>query len=530
MDTTVPAAFAAAVARFGERGAIVGEDGGALTYLELDAQRKRAARALIGSGIEAGERVAIWAQNRAQWIVAALAIQSIGAVLVPLNTRMKGLEAAYVLEKSGARLLVCAGRWLGQDYPALLAPHRPASLESIVVLDDCDAASLRDGDERWLQFLSGADRVCPLDVDDRSGALTAGSPLDILFTSGTTGLPKGVVTCHGQNLRVSLEWGRRMELVPEDRYLIVNPFFHAFGYKAGWLTALLHGCAVLPHAVFDAASVMKRIERDRITVLPGPPTLFISLLTAPERATTDLSSLRATMTGAATVAPSLIEQMRADLGFKVLLTGYGLTEACGMVSFCHSTDDAETVARTCGKPMPDTEVKCIDEHGDTVPPGTAGELLVRGYNVMQGYLDNPQATAETVDTEGWLHTGDVAVIDERGYIRITDRLKDLYITGGFNCYPAEIERMISAHPAVAQVAVIGVPDDRQGEVGRAFLTLRPGQSVDPASMIAWCRERMANYKVPRSVVIVDALPTNASGKVMKFQLSAESKKPAAAPA
>ena len=515
MTLTLPQAFANSVAQFADRPALIGEDGRTLSYAQLDAQRLIAARALLSLGVQSQDRVALWAQNCSEWVIAALAVQSIGAVLVPINTRMRGQEAAFVLERSQAKVLFTCGRFLDQYFPAQLAAHRPASLEHLIVLRDA-----QDGDLTWQDFLARAAGAGDAEVHQRAAAIKPDDLMDIMFTSGTTGQPKGVMSAHGQNLRVSFEWGKRVELVPADRYLVVNPFFHAFGYKAGWLTALLYGCAILPHAIFDAAAVMKRIAADKISVLPGPPTLFISLLNSPERARTDLSSLRATMTGAATVAPSLVEQMRSDLGFTVLLTGYGLTEASGMVSFCHSTDDAETVAKTCGKPIPDTEVKCIDEAGNTVATGVAGELLVRGYNVMQGYLDDPKATAEAIDADGWLHTGDVAVIDARGYIRITDRLKDMYITGGFNCYPAEIERMMSAHPAIAQVAVIGVPCERQGEVGKAFVTLRPGQSVDEKSLIVWCREQMANYKVPRHIAIVDALPTNASGKVMKFQLRA----------
>ena len=510
---TLPLAFAESVARFAERPALIAEDGSSLSYAELDAQRLLAARALLASGVQPGERVAIWAQNCSEWVVAALAIQSIGAVLVPINTRMRGQEVAYVLERAKVSLLFCAGRFLDQYFPALLAPQRPACLRTVIVLRDAE-----DEDLSWPQFLARAESQTEAGVAARAAAIQHGDLMDIMFTSGTTGQPKGVMSAHGQNLRVSREWGQRMELVPADRYLVVNPFFHAFGYKAGWLTALLHGCAILPQAVFDAAAVMRRIAAQKISVLPGPPTLFISLLNAPDRASHDLSSLRATMTGAATVAPSLVEQMRAELGFKVLLTGYGLTECSGMVSFCYPSDDAHTVATTCGKALPDTELRCVDEDGKPQPAGVAGEVLVRGYNVMQGYLDDPKATAETIDREGWLHTGDVGVLDERGYLRITDRLKDLFITGGFNCYPAEIERMMAAHPGIAQVAVIGVPDERQGEVGKAFVIARPGHTLDAQQIIAWCREQMANYKVPRSVEIVAALPTNAAGKVMKFQL------------
>ncbi len=513
MNHTVPQAFAAAVQRYAGRTALIGEDGQALSYEELDRLRLAAARALLALGVQAGERVAIWGQNCVEWVIAALAIHSVGAAVVPVNTRMRGSEAAYVLERSGARLLFSAGRFLDQNYPALLAPHRPAGLETVVVLRDAAA-----GDLDWEGFLARGAGVDVAAVTQRAAAVRPDSLMDVIFTSGTTGLPKGVMTSHGQNLRTVAEWSRHMALVPEDRYLVVNPFFHTFGYKFGWLAGLLVGAMVLPHAVFDAAALTARVARQRVTVLPGPPTLFISILNDPQRAATDLSSLRATITGAAAVAPALIERIRAELGFKVVLTGYGLTESCGVVSLCGAGDDAETVALTSGKPLSDTQVRCLDAEGQPVPAGKAGEIVVRGYNVMQGYLDDAKATAEAIDSEGWLHTGDIGILDARGYLRITDRLKDMYIAGGFNCYPAEIERIIAGHPAVAQVAVVGVPDERLGEVGKAFVVARPQVSIDPRELIAWCRERMANYKVPRFAEVVASLPTNASGKVLKFEL------------
>jgi HIP---CoA ligase len=513
MTQTVPQAFSDSVDRHASRTAVIDEDGKSLSYIDLDIKRIEAARALISLGIRHGDRVAIWAPNSVEWIIAGLAIHSLGAVLVPVNTRMRGNEAAYILEKSGARLLFCSGNFLGQHYPTLLEPHRPRSLEHIVVMRDAQA-----GDFSWQDFLKHASEVSGSLVERRSAAVKPGDRMDIMFTSGTTGLPKGVVTVHNQNLRVIADWSRAMGLAKEDRYLIANPFFHAFGYKVGWLGGLLAGLTVLPHAVFDAAAILKRIERDKISVLPGPPTLFISLLNDPSRANTDLSSLRATITGAAAIAPSLIERIRAELGFKIVLTGYGLTETCGVVSLCEPGDDAETIALTSGKAIPNTEVRCVNEQGQPVPAGEAGEIVVRGYNVMQGYLDDEDATEEAIDAEGWLHTGDIGVLDERGYVRITDRLKDMYIAGGFNCYPAEIERLMAAHPAIAQVAVVGVPDERLGEVGKAYVVLRPDASLDEKSLVSWCREQMANYKVPRHVEFAGSLPTNPSGKVLKYQL------------
>ena len=512
---TLPRAFAESVRRYRNATALRSEDGAQLSYAELDAQRLLAARALLGLGADFGDRIAVWAPNSVQWVITALAAQSIGAVLVPVNTRLRGQEVRYVLERSQAKFLFCAGRFLDQYFPDLLAGLRPAGLQQLVVLGEVEGGA-RDLD--WQGFLQHAEGIEAEAVDARSARLQPSDLMDIMFTSGTTGLPKGVMSAHGQNLRASREWAKCIELSPRDRYLVVNPFFHAFGYKAGWLTALLSGTTVLPHAVFDAGTVMRRIAEEKVTVLPGPPTLFISLLNAADRRRYDLSSLRATVTGAATVAPSLIERMRAELRFEVLLTGYGLTECSGIVALGCKTDSAEIVANTCGKALPGTEVCIFDGQGRPQAPGVTGEVVVRGYNVMLGYLDDPQATAETIDAEGWLHTGDIGVLDPQGYLKITDRLKDLFITGGFNCYPAEIERMMSAHPAIAQVAVVGIPDERMGEVGKAYVVPRNSQVIEAASLIAWCREQMANYKVPRVVEIVETLPVNASGKVMKFQL------------
>ena len=410
-------------------------------------------------------------------------------------------------------MLFTVGRFLDQHYPSLLAPHRPPTLRHIVVLSAAET-----GDTLWSDFLTRGSDTDTAQVQAHSEAVRGDSVMDILFTSGTTGRPKGAVTTHAQNLRVISEWSKIVQLTPEDRYLVVNPFFHSFGYKVGWLGGLLAGCTVLPHAIFSARAILRRIAEQRISVLPGPPTLFVGLLDDPERASTKLSSLRATITGAAAIAPALIERIRADLGFQIVLTGYGLTETCGVVSLCDAGDDALTIASTCGRALPGIEVACFDGDNRPVATGEAGEVVVRGYNVMQAYLDDETATREAIDAQGWFHTGDIGVLDERGYLRITDRLKDMYISGGFNCYPAEIERGMAAHPAIAQVAVVGVPDDRLGEVGKAYVVPRPGQKIEAESLIRWCREHMANYKVPRQIECVPALPTNAAGKVMKFQL------------
>jgi len=512
MEETIPRLVEAAAARYGDASAI--EDGDQrLGFRALHAAGLRAARAFLAAGTRPGDRVGIWAPNIAEWIVAAIGLQNAGAVLVTLSTRFKGAEAAYVLRKSGARIACTVGEFLDTRYVDALRDQDLPDLERIVALRG-EAA----GATAWSEFLAAGEAVSEDAARQRAAAVSPDDLSDLIFTSGTTGHPKGVMTSHGQNLRAFEVWSDVVGLSAEDRYLIVNPFFHSFGYKAGWLACLMRGATALPHAVFDVPAVLERIASERISVLPGPPTLYQSILAHPDRGKYDLSNLRLAVTGAAPTPVELIRRMRDDLGFESVITGYGLTETCGIVSMCRTGDDPETIATTSGRAIPGVEVRCVDPEGKEVPRGQAGEVVVRGYNVMRGYFDDAAETAATIDADGWLHTGDIAVMDERGYLRITDRIKDMYIAGGFNCYPAEIENLMFGSGQFAQVAVIGVPDERLGEVGMAFVVPAPAASVTPESVIAWCREHMANYKVPRRVAIVDALPTNAAGKVTKFAL------------
>lgn len=511
---TLPAMLAAAAARYGDRPAVV-EAGRTMSYARLRALSCQLARAFMSLGVEFGDRVAIWAPNQSEWMIAACGVHAAGAVLVPLNTRMKGAEAADILERSKAKVLVTVGDFLGSYYPDLLGQLRPASLHKVVVLGDKLGAS---ADMTWAQLLAQAQHTSAQEQAAREQQLQPTDTADLMFTSGTTGRPKGVMCAHEPTILAFKAWSQVVGLGEGARYLIVNPFFHTFGYKAGWVAALLQGATVYPEQVFEAESILRRIQDDRISFLPGPPTLFLSMLSHPRLAEFDLSSLRSSVTGAATVPPILIRRMREELGIANVTTAYGLTECGGCATCCHPSDDVDTVASTCGKALPGTEVKCVDEHGQAVPAGQPGEVLLRGYHIMKGYFEDAKATSETIDADGWLHTGDVGVLDERGYLRITDRLKDMFIVGGFNCYPAEIERMLSEHPAVAQVAVIGIPDERMGEVGCACVVTRAGQTLDKDAFVAWCRANMANYKVPRFVVQLDTLPVNASNKVQKRDL------------
>ncbi|MFN8037416.1 MAG: FadD3 family acyl-CoA ligase [Acidimicrobiia bacterium] len=517
---TTPRLVRSSAERFPTRQAIVDVDASVtLTFPQLAAAVHEAARAFMTTGIEPGDRVAIWAPNCWEWIVAALGLQSAGAVLVPLNTRFKGREAAYILGKSGARALVTVTGFLDTDYVALLrgsvdvAAELPA-LDTIVVL----RGDAPEGTVSWPEFLRRADATSSDDAESRALAVRPTDLADLLFTSGTTGNPKGVMQTHAATLRSFRDWSEVVGLREGDHYLVVNPFFHAFGYKAGFLAALMMGATVFPHAVFDAQAVLERIPRDRISMLPGPPTLYQTILNHPDRDKYDLSSLRLAVTGAAVIPVELVVRMRKELAFETIITGYGLTESCGIATMCRYDDDPETIATTSGRAIPGVEVLVVDAQGKELPRGEPGEVVVRGYNVMQGYYDDPSETAATVDADGWLHTGDVGVMDDRGYLRITDRTKDMFIVGGFNAYPAEIENLLLRNEDIAQVAVVGVPDERMGEVGMAFVVLRPGSTVTEQDVVAWARSEMANYKAPRHVVFVDELPLNATGKVLKYEL------------
>jgi HIP---CoA ligase len=492
-----------------------------LTFPGLSSAMGDAGRAAIAVGLRPGDRAAIWAPNIGEWVIAALGLLSAGVVLVPLNTRFKGSEAAYILAKSGARALFTITDFLGTDYVAELAPHRAGlPLETVVVL----RGPSPPGTLAWVDYLArGAATVSLSELEQRIAAIQSDDLSDIIFTSGTTGRPKGVMTTHGQSLRVYEAWTDVVGLTEGDRYLVVNPFFHTFGYKAGFLAAIMRGATTVPHAVFDVTQVLERVAAERISMLPGPPTLYQSILNHADRDRFDLSSLRLAVTGAAVVPVEMIRRMREELTFKTIVTGYGLTESTGTVAMCRHDDDPETIANTSGRAIPDTEVRVISTAGEEVPRGEPGEVVVRGYNVMVGYFDDPAETAAAIDGEGWLHTGDIGVMDDRGYLRITDRLKDMFIVGGFNAYPAEIEGTMLRHPAVAQAAVVGVSDDRMGEVGMAFIVPRPGASIDADELIAWCRREMANYKVPRRVEVVGSLPLNASGKVLKHELRAKAR-------
>jgi acyl-CoA synthetase (AMP-forming)/AMP-acid ligase II len=545
---SIPSMMSDAARRYGEAEAVVDSSGEdrtrrdlRISFAELEHRALDVTRAAKAAGIDPGDRVGLWAPNSAQWVTCALGLLGCGAVLVPLNTRFKGPEAAWILRASGARALFTVRGFLGIDYPRMLEGEDLPSLDRIVLLYDHagDESEPTSSDEvpvfGWSEFTRGSEGVVESDhgvvgveVSEQAARESWSLPSsdsisDVIFTSGTTGHPKGAMATHAQSLRTFATWSSIVGLEEGDRYLVVNPFFHTFGYKAGILACLMTGATILPEPVLDVERLMRTIEAERITVLPGPPTLYQSMLDHPARAAHDLSSLRLAVTGAAMVPVELVHRMRDELGFDTVLTAYGLTESTGVVTMCRRGDDPETIATTSGRPIPDLEMRVVDSSGGPVAEGQAGEIVVRGYTVTSGYFENPEATAQAIDDEGWLHTGDIGVVDALGNVRITDRKTDVFTVGGFNVYPAEIERVLATHDSVAQVAVVGVPDDRLGEVGCAFVVPNgPVGDLDVDAfgdvLLEWARENMANYKVPRRVEIVEALPMNASGKVLKTEL------------
>ncbi|MBZ5736262.1 FadD3 family acyl-CoA ligase [Nocardioides sp. TRM66260-LWL] len=500
---TIPAALRAAATRFGDAPAYV-EDGRTTSFVELHARVRETAARYVAAGAEPGFRAVVWAPNSVAWVVAALAVSYAGGTLVPANSRYTGHEVAELVERTRAQVVVLADGFLGRSQRADL--EAAADLSGVRLL--LDVADLGEQAEPDAGLLA--------EVEARADAVRADDVADVLFTSGTTGRPKGAMSAHRQTVGVARAWGELGGVTSADRYLVVNPFFHSFGYKVGIVTGLLTGATLHPEATFDVARTLDLIERERITVLPGAPTIYQSLLAAAGRERRDLSSLRLAVTGAAVVPQVLIERMQepapTGLGIAQVVTAFGMTEAV-VVTMCREGDPAELVASTCGRAIPGMETRI----------GEDGELLVRGPFVMLGYLDDPAATAEAIDADGWLHTGDVGELDDAGNLRITDRLKDMFISGGFNVYPAEIEQTLTRVEGVADVAVVGVPDERLGEVGAAFVVRDAspaGAALDAASVIAAARERLANFKAPREVVFVDALPRNLSGKVLKTELRA----------
>ena len=522
---TIPALLTEQARRSGSTVAIAGADT-RLTYAELHAAARTVTRAAMSAGVRRGDRVALWAPNSAHWITTALGLLGAGATLVPIGTRLRGAEAADILRRSGCRALFTVRGFLGIDYPELLSGHGELPGLRFTVLLPVTAHGERVHTTRagvahpydlaldWATFLAEADSTPLPEAELRTAAITPDDICDILFTSGTTGAPKGVLAAHNRTLAVLDLWATVVDLRHGDRCLLVNPFAHTFGYKAGIVACLLRAATMVPLDVFDAHTAAEVMEAEKITVLAGPPTVFIDLLRLRRR----FSALRLAGTGGAAIPETLVDRIRGELGAAEVFTAYGLTESIGVVSVCAPGEPATITARTVGKALPGSEIRIIGPDGTAAPAGVPGEIVVRGPNVMCGYLDDPEATAAAVDRAGWLHTGDAGTLDADGNLRITDRLKNMFTVGGFNVYPAEVEQALLEYPGIIEAAVIGIPDDRLGEIGAAFVVTEDAAGFDLDALIAWCRTRLASYRVPRLVRIRNQLPRNVTGKIRKRDL------------
>jgi len=511
--------LADSAARYPERPAIIYQDR-RISYRELLERVNRLAVGLVALGVQPGDKVGLWMPNVPEWIEAYFAISRAGGVVVPMNTRYKTHEARYILGNSEAVAVFLPQEFLGIDFSGMLARVRgelPRLKEAILV--GRGGEGLRSYEE---VLALGEDEGAQRELTRRERELQPTDCAFILYTSGTTGQPKGAMLSHHNMTENARQITEIMGISSEDVFLLAVPFFHCFGCVMGILGAFTWGAAVVPLPVFDAKQALELVEKERVSVLYGVPTMFVLYLEEHRRARDagrpyDLSSLR---TGIMAGAPCPVEIMRGtmeELGCNVCIA-YGLTEASPVITMTRFDDPLEKRVETVGRPLPGVEVKVVDEARRELPPGEMGELACRGYNVMLGYLKRPQATRQAIDEEGWLYTGDLAVIDPDGYVRIVGRKKDMIITGGFNVYPAELEELLYTHPGVQSVAVVGVPDEVMGEVGMAFIIPKQGAELSPQEIVDFCAQRVAGFKVPRYVVITGEFPMTPSGKVQKFKL------------
>jgi len=515
--STLPRLIRAAAARHGDRLAVATADR-ELTFNDVVEASTQVARGLVAAGVEPGDRVAIWVENRCEWPVICLGAWQAGAVVVPVNTRLKGIETADILRRTAARVLFAVPSFGRHQHLALLREQvggpdgdlpfagLPALRTLVTVGEEAVEGALN-----LAQLVEGGAAVPVGVVAEREAAVAPEDPCEILFTSGTTGRPKGVVVDNAQTIRIYWDWTGIFELGPEDRCLLVSPYAHGTGVNAHLVGSLIRGFACVPVDVFDATTVLDLMVDRGVTVMVGPPSLYTRLLQASHDR--KAPSLRLAALGMSTVPPELTARLREEWSVARIANAYGMTEAQVMLS-TRPDDDDRTVSESSGRPLPGVELQLVDEAGQPVPPEERGEIVVRrSFAVMDHYWDDPDATAAAFDESGWFHTGDMAVADDRGNVRIIGRSKDVFIVNGFNAYPTEIENLLLHHTGIVQAAILAVPDDETGEAGVAFVVPDDGVDLDPVEIREWSRRSMATYKVPKHVLVVDDLPLGATGKV-----------------
>ncbi|MGA8208976.1 MAG: AMP-binding protein [Nocardioidaceae bacterium] len=522
LEETIGANLERVVAAHGEREALVEVvTGRRWTYAELDADVDRVARGLIAAGVATGDRVGIWAPNCAEWTLVQYATAKAGAILVNVNPAYRAHELGYALRQSGMRLLVAAEGFRGSDYRAMLAevattPGSAApALERTVFLGTAD----------WEDLLAGGGSVAADALADRMSTLRPGDPINIQYTSGTTGYPKGATLSHRNILNNGYLTTETIGFTERDRLAIPVPFYHCFGMVMGNLGCTSHGAAmVIPGPGFDPVATLRAVQDERCTALYGVPTMFIAMQSDPRFAEFDLSTLRTGIMAGSTCPVEVMKRCVAEMHMAGASIAYGMTETSPVSCQTRGDDDLARRTETIGRVHPHVEVKVVDPgSGETLERGETGELCTRGYSVMIGYWDDPQKTGEAVDAEGWMHTGDLAVMREDGYCTVVGRIKDMVIRGGENIYPREVEEFLHTHPDIEDVQVVGVPDERFGEELCAWVRVRAGaEPLDAAAVRSFASGRLAHYKIPRYVLVVEEFPMTVTGKVRKVVMREES--------
>jgi fatty-acyl-CoA synthase len=501
------------------------------SYTEFKEVVERCARALMALGLEKGDHVAVWGHNVAEWVTLQFATGKVGVVLVTVNPAYKADELRYVLEQSDSAALFLTEGAQGADFVEILeeaAPElddsEPGALEieglpylKHVVLIGGEAPS--PGIVSYEEFLERADEVSAEELEERQASLDADQAINMQYTSGTTGFPKGVQLTHANIVKNAFYIGECMELGPEDRVCIPVPFFHCFGCVLGTLNTVAHEGTMVPVEEFDPEMVLKSVHEERCTALLGVPTMFIAELEHPDYEEYDTSSLRTGIMAGAPCPERVMRQVVDDMGAEEITIAYGQTESSPVITQTRTDDSIDRRVSTVGRALPDVEVKIVDpESGEEVGPGEQGEICTRGYHVMKGYYKMPEETEETIDEDGWLHTEDLAVMDEEGYVEIMGRVDDMIIRGGENIHPFEVEQCLYTHPEISAVQIYGVPDEKYGEKVAAAVILKEDASITEEDVKEYCREHIARYKVPEYVDFVEEFPMTASGKIQKFKL------------
>jgi fatty-acyl-CoA synthase len=528
---TIGEALDTTVAAFAEREAlVVCHQNLRYTWAELAAEVLVVARALLMLGLKPGERLGVWAPNCAQWCIAQLASAKVGAILVNINPAYRSSELEYVLNQAGCAWLVCADAFKTSNYHAMLGEllpqlgeHPPGHLHSerlpllrgVISLAPQPPA----GFLRWDDLGGMAQGIRPEEVAQRQAGIHWDDPINIQYTSGTTGFPKGATLSHANILNNGYMVGESQGLTEHDRMVIPVPLYHCFGMVMGNLGCLTHGTTMIyPAPAFEPEATLRAVAEERATVLYGVPTMFIAQLDHPRLHDYDLSSLRTGIMAGSNCPTEVMRRVIDVMHMREVQIAYGMTETSPVSLQTSATDELEVRVSTVGRTQPHLESKVIDAHGKPLLRGQIGELCTRGYSVMLGYWENPQATLEAIDSEGWMHTGDLAVMDEQGYVRIVGRSKEMIIRGGENIYPRELEEFLITHAAVADVQVIGIPDDKYGEEIVAWIKLHPGHHAEADELKAWCKQRIAHFKVPRHFTFVDEFPMTVTGKIQKFRM------------